>query len=75
MMLTEKGSRLAGLEGLRDTVFLLAESKVVVSEQLDFTDSTKSGGQRYEIVVGYKKHTGWFHRDRELGRFYRAKSE
>ena len=46
-MLTEKGSRLAGLEGLRDTVLLLAESEVVVSEQLDLTNSTKSGDQRH----------------------------
>lgn len=52
MMLTEKGGCLAGLEGLRDTVLLLAESKVVVSEQLDLTNSTKSGGQRHFSVVG-----------------------
>lgn len=43
MMLTEKGRCLASLESLRDTVLLLAESKIVVSKELNLTNSTEAG--------------------------------
>lgn len=46
MLLTEKGGCLTGLESFRDTILLLAESKLMVTEQLDLTNST-SGRNQY----------------------------
>ena len=54
MLLTEKGGCLAGLESLRDTILLLAESKFVFTEQLDLTNST-GGRNQYESQTKARK--------------------